>query len=246
MNKPLTIAAVLGGMAFFLSRKAKGQVSPIAPIPPVLPPDEPKTTDPIHPKNMAKNYKPVVYKPVDANQGGSIVQLDIPDESTWSELTVDGKRYLVAPRAIGPLRIGEAVKLAAMYGWTVPTRTISDAIWAAADLKVNPRPMAHDGTPKTMFSADTISRHKALVEAQIGGRPFKLLAGDHKDIVVEHGKAGIYGWHVAEGDAVKLGIPTYAPVTKGLGARIVQPWPSPHDDSWGDYSQYLHPVREIG
>ena len=192
--------------------------------------------------------KPVQFKigsKVDANQGGTIVTLEIPDESEWVELEHEGKRYLVAPRAIGPFRIGEAVKLAAMKGWVVPTRALSDAIWQAADLKVMPRPMAHDGTPKTMFSQDTIARHKAFVEKQIDGRDFKLLSGDHKDIVVEHGKAGIYGWHVAEGDALKLGIPTYTPVTKGLGARIVQPWPSPHDDAWGDYSQYLHPVKEL-
>lgn len=173
--------------------------------------------------------------------------LGVPDESEWTPIEVDGERYIVAPRAVGPFTIGDAFKLAAEKGWTVPNRKIADAIWLASDLKVEPHPMAHDGGAM-MFSADLVNKHKAEVEKQIAGRPYKLLGGDHKDIIAENGKHGIYGWHVAGDQAAaftkRTGIPTY-PSHSLTGARIIQQFPSPHNDGWGDYSQYLYPVKKV-
>ena len=194
-----------------------------------------------------------------ANAGISITKLGVvpvkmtattatPDESEWTPIEVDGERYIVAPRALGPFTIGDAFKLAAEKGWTVPNRKIADAIWLASDLKVEPHPMAHDGTAKMMMGAALIAKHKEAVDQQIGGRPYKLLGGDHKDIVSENGKHGIYGWHIAADQAAaftkRTGIPTY-PSHSVTGARIIQQFPSPHNDDWGDYSQYLYPVKKV-
>lgn len=173
------------------------------------------------------------------------VNVEIPDESSWVEFSLDGERYAVAPRAIGPFAIGEAVKLARQNGWTIPTRRMADAIWKLADLKVLPRPQLNDG-----MAGKAIAKMKAAVDAEIAGRPFRLLGGDHKDIVEENGKHGIYGWHVedsrvAEFQKASPGIPVYAPVTPGLGGKIVQQFPSPHNEGYGDYSQWLYPVKKV-
>lgn len=183
-----------------------------------------------------------------SNPGSGVVKVNVelpPDENEWVQFDLDGRRYAVAPRAIGPFAIGDAVKLARQNGWVIPSRKMADAIWRAADLKVLPRPQVNDG-----MAGKAIAKMKAAVDAEIAGRSYHLLAGDHKDIVEENGKHGIYGWHVADNRAAEFqkaspGIPLYAPVTSGLGAKIVQQFPSPHNEGYGDYSQWLYPVKEV-
>jgi len=151
----------------------------------------------------------------------------------WVNLVIDGTEYQVGSDYIAPLGIGEAVELAKANGWELPTPRMVDAIWKAADLRLEPRPMAHDGTAKTMASNETIEAHRAKIRSQIDGRDYKLLAGTHKDVVFipeafgkPVGKPGIYGWHKQDGTVIQ------------------QPmWG--HALAWKDYSQGLRPIRKV-
>lgn len=140
--------------------------------------------------------------------------------------------WLVAPDYIAPVGITEAEEIARLRGYELPTPALVSAIWQAADLRVEPHPMAHDGTPATMLSAETYARHAAVVREQIEGRVYRLLAGTHKDVVrvlypsTGEEKLGIFGWHKTDG-------------------RCIQPPFTGHAGAWKDYSQGLRLVRRL-
>ena len=165
---------------------------------------------------------------------------------TWIEIELDGVRWEVAPRYIAPVSIGEAIELARANDAQIPTTAMVDAIWRAADLKLAPIPMANRGDNAAQFR-----EHARRIEEVIDGRSFRLLAGTHKDVVIcPNGRAGIYGWHVADELAAefsrKQGIPLYAPATPGRG-RIIQGCnTTSHDHAYKDYSQGLRIVRRAG
>jgi hypothetical protein len=188
----------------------------------------------------------VVVSSVGVKHMPEIINL-IPEDE-WAIVESNGVQYRVHPRALGPFTIGDAFRIAADNHWEVPTPELADAIWAAADIRVLPNPMRTDGTFKTMMSPETVEANQKLIEEQVAGRT-GLVAGDHKDIVQRNGKHGIYGWHVSLDEAGsfsgRTGIPLHDPVTPNLGAKIIQQFPSPHGDDWGDYSQYLYPVKRV-
>ena len=190
------------------------------------------------------------------------------DPTTWPIVTLpSGEQWQVAPSYIGPVGIGEAQQIAASRGMQLPSPALVDAIWRAADLKVSPIPEASDGTAKTMASNDVYLRHKTKVDALVDGRNFTLLAGTHKDVVVntdadqpglKHGGIGLYGWHAGadmvaqmktSSGARKLctiigGAEVHAPVTQGDGLVIQQPFGG-HGLDWIDYSQGARLVRKV-
>ena len=138
------------------------------------------------------------------------------------ELVVGGVRWLVAPTYIAPVSIGEAQRIAAARGCELPTPELVDAIWRAADLRVEPQPMApNKGDDVAQFAA-----HAELVERAVGDRPFRLLAGTHKDVVRSGGRVGLYGWHRAD-------------------ARPIQGFFAGHALAYRDYSQGLRLVRRL-
>lgn len=121
-----------------------------------------------------------------------------------------------------PLSYPDALDVVKEYGCRLPTPEEVDAIWAAADLKLKPIFM----TPgPQMTSPDYFIRHSRMIDEQIDGREFNLVAGHKKDIVQQQrkGRVTIYGWHTIDG----------API---------QPVSSVHGDYYYDYS---HGVRLV-
>lgn len=136
--------------------------------------------------------------------------------------------YLVAPSYLAPMAIGSAKRIADECGCELPTPELVDAIFAAADLKLEPLPRQFkDWTMTEMSSVAVINDQCRRIEEQIAGRPFRLLVGTHKDIVRVGDRVGLYGWHRPSG-------------------KVVQSFYAGHADSWIDYSQGLRLCRKIG
>lgn len=146
-----------------------------------------------------------------------------PVPTEWVEVECDGARWLVAPTYKAPVGIGEAEAIAKANGCELPTEGLVAAIWAAADLKVEPIPMS----PNKGDDPAQAAAHRAKVDAAVAGRAFRLLAGTHKDVAVKDGKVGLYGWHRVNGTPI-------------------QPFFAGHAPSWKDYSQGLRLVRRVG
>lgn len=155
----------------------------------------------------------------------------VADDGSWVYVSHGLATYLVCPIYVPFVSIGEAEDLAARLGCELPSPALVDAIWLAADLRIDGRAMVrsdHDGTMRTMASAEMFRTQEERLARQIGaralGRDFRLLAGAFKDVVREGGKVGLYGWHGAYGTPI-------------------QPFYSGHVRTWRDYSQGLRLVK---
>lgn len=124
-----------------------------------------------------------------------------------------------------PMRPETAQRIADSLGMALPTPRMVDAIWAAADLRLPPAPIAPgpEMTTVPVFLAHT--RTVAEQRRQRDG----LIAGHKKDVVVSRalaerpGHVAIYGWHREDGMPIQ---PLY------LG----------HTADWVDYS---HGIRLV-
>ncbi len=132
---------------------------------------------------------------------------------------------------LAPLTPAVAQVLADELGCVLPTRKMVDAIWGAAAVKLEPRPIPPSAA---MTTAAVFTAHNATVRAQRAERAEAtgaLVAGHKKDVVVtarlvaSPGKVAIYGWHRAVGAAIQ---PLY------LG----------HTAAWVDYSHGVRFVRK--
>jgi hypothetical protein len=175
--------------------------------------------------------------------------ITVPPESSWVQVELNGQKWLVAPRYIAPVGIGEANAIANKLGYQLPTVALVDAIYKASDLKLDPHPRGQydkppsDFTAKTMNSADTNIAQLAHIQKQIeaaGNPEYKLLAGTHKDVVYDAipfgenaGKMhlGIYGWHQRNGKPIQ-----------GFMWGHADNYPA---NDWKDYSQGLRLVKKI-
>lgn len=137
-----------------------------------------------------------------------------PALKDWAELEHDGVLWRVAPTGVGPIAIDRGAELAAAMGWELPTPELVDAIWEAADLRIEPITMS----PNLGNSPAQFAEHEAKLRAAIAGRPFRLLAGSHKDIAQKDGRVGLYGMH-------------------RLSGRRWQDFYDLHVPEWIDYSQ---------
>lgn len=128
-----------------------------------------------------------------------------------------------------PLGMPAAMHVASRLGFILPTRKIVDAIYAQADVRLEPRPM-----PPTseMVSTTYFRRHDGTIEEQRserGARLGALVAGHKKDLVLtprlwkKLGRVAIYGWHRRDG-------------------RAIQPLSTVHGANYADYS---HGVRLV-
>jgi hypothetical protein len=142
----------------------------------------------------------------------------------WPRVELGGQVYRIAPVYVAPVGIGEAIEIARAYSCELPSPALVDAIWEAADLRLEPLPRKHDGTPRTMASKAAYDDQARRIEEQIAGREFCLLAGTHKDVSKRKDSIGLYGWHRSDG-------------------RIIQPFFSGHALAWKDYSQGLRLVK---
>lgn len=163
------------------------------------------------------------------------------DPGTWPRVELDGAVWAVAPRYIGPMSIGSAHETARHHGCELPTPALVDAIWRAADCRLDGARFvrAHDGTPATMSSLPVLAAQDARVQAAIAaweaaqGHPAVIVAGCYKDVVQRHPEAavgavqlGLYGWHRADG-------------------RPIQPPYWRHALTHADYSQGARLVRRL-
>lgn len=132
-----------------------------------------------------------------------------------------------------PLSPQTAQRIADLVGGSLPTPRMVDAVWAAAEVRLEPQPIPP--SPE-MTTVAVFEEHNRLVQGQRGerkARPGRLTAGDKKDVVVtaklasSPGKVAIYGWHHRDG-------------------RAIQPLYTGHTDRWVDYSHGIRIVlREI-
>jgi hypothetical protein len=137
---------------------------------------------------------------------------------------VDG--WLVAPDYIAPVGIGEALAIAEDHGCMLPTPALVDAIWAAADLRLEPHPRTFEFWTMNEMSAPAIILDQAArVVREIAGRAYRLLAGTHKDVVLVDGKLGLYGWHRNTGQPIQSLYMGHGPAWKDYsqGCRLVRP-----------------------
>ena len=145
----------------------------------------------------------------------------------WPVVECQGVKWHVCPDYVGGVGIGEAINLAKSKGCELPSPALVEAIWKAADLKIEPMPRQFKlWTQDEMSSPAVMADQAKKIEAAVGGRPYTLLAGSHKDVVVVNGKYGLYGWHRLNGD-------------------IIQPFYAKHALAWRDYSQGLRLCRRL-
>lgn len=116
-----------------------------------------------------------------------------------------------------PLTYNEAIKIALINGWGLPTREMVDEIWKQADCKLQPIPMTPDSL---MTNPSRFVEHDRLIDNQLGERECTLIAGHKKDVL---SNGSIYGWHKLDG------------VT-------IQPETDIHGNNYRDYS---HGIRFI-
>ena len=128
-------------------------------------------------------------------------------------------RFPLTPRA--------AMRLADALGGTLMTPKISDAIHAAAGVRLRPQPLTKDRE-----AVETFYEHHKLIEQQRAGKPGdQLVSGIKKDLVwsgrllEKPHKVAIYGWHYPEGEPI-------------------QPLYVGHWDRYVDYSHGLRLVAE--
>jgi hypothetical protein len=128
-----------------------------------------------------------------------------------------------------PLGLSAAARVAADFGFLLPTPRMVDAIHRQAHVRVAPSPMKPTAE---MTSTRYLLAHNETVESQIAraaGPRAALAAGQKKDLVLSRrllgkpGRVAIYGWHRPNG----------API---------QPLSTVHGAEYADYS---HGVRLV-
>lgn len=151
------------------------------------------------------------------------------DPSTWVPITAADGTWLVAPVPTYPVAIGEAAFLAQKNGWDMPTKALVDAVWREADLRIEPIAM----TPNKGANDAQLAEHRQRVADAIAprlalmpNRTCKLLAGTHKDVVIEGGRVGLYGWHRSNG-------------------RVIQEFFAGHALAYKDYSHSYRPAKRV-
>ena len=129
-----------------------------------------------------------------------------------------------------PLSPPAAWRLATALDCILPTTGLSDAIHAAATVRLDPQPLPPG--PEMTEPAAFLTHHR-LVEAQwaaAGAERGALVAGHKKDVVLtgtlapHSGRVAIHGWHRPDGSPV-------------------QPLYTGHTQRWVDYSHGVRLVR---
>lgn len=150
----------------------------------------------------------------------------------------DNQDYIRVPvGGAGAQRIADA------FGCILPTPKMSDQIWQAAKVKLNPKPMSgmtstisgqtyspQQFLAKKMTDTDSFVEHNNIIQDQLQKSNHNvgdLVAGSKKDIVISNdvgsGKLGIHGLHTSKGKAIQSG-------------------PTSHT---ADYRDYSHAVRLV-
>lgn len=170
---------------------------------------------------------------------GSISNPVGPVES-WPIVELDGERWHVAPVYVAPVARADLPALCEAWGCEVPTSALVDAIWRAADLRLNPYGLMRNyRIPKDMASPEAYASQRRAIEREVGRvlaergmvasgeYAFNILAGTHKDFaILPGGRTDLYGWFTLAG----------VPIEKGATS---------HNETYVDYSQGLRLVRRV-
>jgi len=128
-----------------------------------------------------------------------------------------------------PMGLDTALAVADAFGFILPTRTMVDAIYRQAAVRLSPQPLPPGDQ---MRSTGYYVRHNEMVQAQrstAAATPEALTAGHKKDLVISRqlwstpGRVAIYGWHRGERAPIQ-------PLSIVHGAR---------------YADYSHGVRLV-
>jgi hypothetical protein len=136
------------------------------------------------------------------------------DAPTWTEVILSPRvkvrvttDYMTSQGIRVPLWPSTAQRVADRFDAILPTKTLVDAIWRAATVKVSP----HSMTPRPDAPRDSnrlLAEHEAIVDAQVAGRA-GLVAGNKKDLIVGRTAAAhpdrvtIFGWHRLDGSVIQ-------------------------------------------
>jgi hypothetical protein len=132
-----------------------------------------------------------------------------------------------------PMMPATAQRIADNLNCALPTRKMVDAIYQAAEVKLEPLPIPPS---LAMTTVTVFAVHNEMVRTQrlaaIAAHPLgALTGGDQKDVIIcpqlaeSPGKVAIYGWHKTNGVAI-------------------QPFYLGHAASWVDYSQCIRLVQQ--
>ena len=104
-----------------------------------------------------------------------------------------------------PITPQTAVTIADKFGASLITAKVSDDVFAAAQLKLDPKPLTKDRDATATFW-----QHHQIIEEQLRGKPRgQLVAGIKKDVVLTNRlkekphKVAIYGWHYPDGRPIQ-------------------------------------------
>lgn len=104
-----------------------------------------------------------------------------------------------------PMTPATAVAIADKLDASLITAKVSDDVFAAARVKLDPKPLTKDRDAATTFF-----QHHQIIEDQLRGQPRGLLvAGIKKDVVLTNRlkekphKVAIYGWHYSDGRPIQ-------------------------------------------
>ena len=169
-----------------------------------------------------RRFCPVTVTNVSAGKTNSATFFVAPD---YLAVGTDDDYFLT------PMTPVTAQRIADRLGCTLATRKMVNAIYAAAEVKLAPAPIAPS---PAMITVPVFAQHNAMVRAQRlahrpAHRPGALVAGDKKDVVISTklasvtNRVAIYGWHQTNGAPIQ---PLY------LG----------HASAWVDYS---HGIRLV-
>lgn len=167
---------------------------------------------------------------------GSISNPDGPVES-WPIVELDGERWHVAPVYVAPVARADLPALCDAWGCEVPTSALVDAIWRAADLRLNPYGLMRNfRIPKDMASPEAYASQRRAIEREVARLTSHnwaevpagmLIVGTHKDFaILPGGRTDLYGWHLLSG----------VPIEKGATS---------HNETYVDYSQGWRPVKRV-
>jgi hypothetical protein len=110
---------------------------------------------------------------------------------------------------LAPMRLSTAVEVAGIMGFTLPTATIVDAIYANCTYRLTPQPLP---ASSEMRSTGYFVTHDGMIRAQreqIAAAPGGLIAGHKKDLVLTQRlwdnleRIAIYGWHNSDGHPIQ-------------------------------------------
>lgn len=127
-----------------------------------------------------------------------------------------------------PVDLPTAYNIARANDAVLPNKSMVDAIYAQADIRLAPITMPPTAA---MTSRNYYVRHNGMIEEQLSGVNTinKLIAGHKKDIVSiseNSSRVAIYGWHRSVGNPI-------------------QPYSTVHGRNYYDYSHGLRLIKRI-